>query len=90
MCRSCGFQLDATQFCRLWYLDNPVSEVGCDLYLSLLSKLYDLRANPSDMIMSTDGLRCLVSVQACSKPAPLLLPVPRGRLRLEVTFTMLS
>lgn len=68
--RSCGF--DATQFCRLWYLDNPVSEVGCDLYLSLLSKLYDLRANPSDMIMSPDGLRCLVSVQACSEPAPLL------------------
>ena len=58
------------QFARLWRLVEPISDDGCDQYLSLLSKLTAMKGGAGDMVPSADGLQCLVSPVAVRSMLP--------------------
>ncbi len=49
------------QFARLWHLYEPLSEEECDDYLSILSKLQEIKGGPGEVITSPEGLQVLVS-----------------------------
>ena len=48
------------QFARLWRLTSPISDDGCDAYLSLLGRLHAMKGGAGDIVYSTDGLQILV------------------------------
>ena len=50
----------APQFARLWRLTSPISDDGCDAYLSLLGRLHAMKGGAGDIVYSTDGLQILV------------------------------
>ncbi len=50
----------APQFARLWRLTSPISDDGCDAYLSLLGRLHAMKGGAGDIVYSTDGLQMLV------------------------------
>jgi hypothetical protein len=58
------------QFARLWRLVEPISDDGCDQYLSLLSKLTAMKGGAGDLVPSADGLQCLVSPVAVRSMLP--------------------
>ena len=60
------------QFARLWRLVEPISDDGCDQYLSLLSKLAAtaMKGGAGDLVPSADGLQCLVSPAAVRSMLP--------------------